>query len=85
MPPPTRFERVTFAFGAGRLRANGQTDGWSAHLASDAGTACLRATHARADWWAVHWQCGCIEPCVAARPMQPRPPGIKPGTETLSS
>jgi hypothetical protein len=42
MAHPTRFERVTFAFGARRLRANGQTDGWPAHLASDAGTACLR-------------------------------------------
>ena len=26
------------------LRANGQTDGWLAHLASEAGTACLRST-----------------------------------------
>ena len=31
-------------FGARRLRANGQTDGWPAHLASDTGTACQRST-----------------------------------------
>jgi len=59
---PTRFERVTFASGARRLRANGQTDGWPAHLASDAGTACRRSTRPG--------QCGCIEPSVAPRPMQ---------------
>ena len=31
-------------FGARRLRANGQTDGWRAHVASDAGTAWQRST-----------------------------------------
>jgi hypothetical protein len=42
---PTRFERMAFGVGARCLRANGQTDGWPAHLASDAGIACRRRTH----------------------------------------
>jgi hypothetical protein len=84
MAHPTRFERVTFAFGAGRLRANGRrTDGPPVSLQTRELLACALHTPEQIDGRSID-NVVCIEPCLAARPMQPRPPGIKPGTETLS-